>query len=298
MALGMSKKRKYAKGGKVNEKAKSEHRPMPEEHDKDAAMVSRNDAKKPLVNADWDQNPMIKRPKTQPLKHPSMAQSPVFKVKLRDQEDHLESKMPPASPKDQPNQDLNEMDAKKHGPSVPALHMKKMAKGGMINEEISMHEAEEDKVEHPTHLEEDDDQMKPSEDEIMSGHFARGGEVSPEDELEEERHNSIAAAIMAKRDRMHAMIDSGAMDEDDAVHGYADGGEVDLSINHDEQPNNEDQMSFEALKKENYNSSNLDKSQPRDSNLIGDDREEESENKHDMISKIRSKNNVKRQFSK
>lgn len=256
-----------------------------------------------------------------------MAQSPVFKVKMRDQEDHLESTMPPSSPKDQPPQDDNEMEAKKSGPSVPALHMKKMAEGGEINEEVSMHEAEEDHAEHPAHLEEDDDQMRPSEEDIMADHFADGGEV------EEERHNSIAAAIMARRDRMHAEIDSGAHDLDHAVK-MAEGGmaeeddtvgkrdglftfpktkingedsiysddssQVNLKRNSEEDANMEDQTSFNALRKENYSeSAGLAKmGSSRDSNLKGDSREEDEENKKDMISSIRSKMNAKRQFPK
>lgn len=269
IAYSVKRKKKMAEGGKVDESAKSEHRPMPEEQDKDSQDVAQNRHKKQLVNSDWDQNPGIKRPKTQPIKHPSMAQSPVFKVKLRDQEDHLED-----------SASVN------NGPQH-----KKYAEGGEINEEVSMHDAEEDGVQHPAHLEEDNDEMAPPEDEFMAGHFADGGEV------EEERHNSIAAAIMARRDRMHDEIDSGAHDLDHAVK-MAEGGEVDLSQNADEEPNHEDQMSFEALKKENYNESEgLDKlDQPRDSNLKGDSREEDEENKHDMVSSIRSKMNAKRQF--
>ncbi len=313
IAYNVSKKKKMAKGGKVNESAASEHRPMPEEKDKDSQEVSENSSKKPIIGGDWDQNPMIKRPKTQPIKHPSMAQSPVFKVKLRDQEDHLEAKMPPASPKEQPPKEDNEIDAKKSGPSVPALHMKKMAKGGMINEEVSMHEAEEDHVQHPAYLEDDNDQMRPSKEEIMTDHFAEGGMAH--DEIEEEKYDSIAAAIMAKRDRMHAMIDSGALDEDRAAeHHFAEGGkingrdsiysdessQVDLKRNAEEDANMEDQTSFNAMRKENYSeSAGLSKlDQPHDSNLMGDSREESEEDKHDMIAKIRSKMNVKRQFSK
>lgn len=60
--------------------------------------------------------------------------------------------------------------------------------------------------------------------------YANGGMTESQEpdqnEEQEERHDSLAAAIMAKRDRMHAMIDSGAFDMDKAVRGYADGGEA------------------------------------------------------------------------
>lgn len=132
--------------------------------------------------------------------------------------------------------------------------------------------------------------------------YAEGGEV------EEEHHNSIAAAIMARRDRLHAEIDSGAHDLDSAAR-MAEGGilshdsiysddsdQADLSRNHDEDANEEDQLSFNALRKENYNSSNLDVDGNIDSAQIGDSEEEDSENKHDMVSSIRRKMNSKRQF--
>lgn len=129
--------------------------------------------------------------------------------------------------------------------------------------------------------------------------MAEGGHIEEHEDnyADDGHHDSIAAAIMARRDRLHAEIDSGAHDLDSAVR-MAEGGEVDLSINADEEPNNEDQMSFEALKKENYSETpgleELD--QPHDSNLMGDEREDESENKEDRVSSIRSKMMAKRQF--
>ncbi len=115
-------------------------------------------------------------------------------------------------------------------------------------------------------------------------------------EQEEDHHDSITAAIMAKRNRLHDMIDSGAMDEDHAAEAMAEGGEVDLSINADEEPNHEDQLSFEALKKENYSESPAldDLDQPSDSNEEGDDREDERSDKHDRVSSIMSKMKKKR----
>src|SRR5271166_6296647 len=128
-------------------------------------------------------------------------------------------------------------------------------------------------------------------------HSANDSEDQPHDEEEMEHHDSIAAAIMAKRDRLHAMIDSGAMDEDHAAHAMAEGGQIksegswdthesadqaDLSRNADEDANEEDQMSFGALRKENYSESEgLDQlDSPKDSAQHGDSEESDSENDH------------------
>jgi hypothetical protein len=121
--------------------------------------------------------------------------------------------------------------------------------------------------------------------------YADGGML--DDEMEEERHDSIAAAIMAKRDRMHAMIDSGAMDEDNAVHGYADGGQVDLDLNSMEQPNAYYPRNEDEVLKENYDSDFKDVSQPEDSNEKGDDIDSDS---HDHIDEMRRRMKSRRQF--
>lgn len=158
----------------------------------------------------------------------------------------------------------------------------------------------------------DDSYTNPAE----GRHSPDDSEDQPEDEYDEEHHNSIAAAIMARRDRLHAEIDSGAHDLDSAVR-MARGGEIledsddilshdsiysddsdqaDLSRNHDEDANEEDQLSFNALRKENYNTSNLNVKNPKDSAQMGDDEEHDSENKHSMIESIRRKMKSKRQF--
>lgn len=318
-------KKKMAEGGMVNESAKSEHRPMPDERDKDSAEVSRNSGKKASSEDSWTDQPTVKqaqKPSLTRLSRPRMVGSDAFSVRTREEVDadmdRMDS-MPPESPEAQPPKKYDEEDAAKSGPKVPDMqdehsnHRKPYAKGGMINEEVSIKDADEDHAEHPAGLESDDDEMSPPEKEFMAGHFAEGGEVSPEDEEMEEHHSSITAAIMAKRDRMKAMIDSGAMDEDHAVHGYAEGGEVnghdsiyahpeedqaDLSRNAEEDANMEDQSSFDALRKENYSeSAGLDAlDNPHNSSLHGAPREDDEENKHDMISAIRSKMNMRRQF--
>src|SRR6202453_1372790 len=57
----------------------------------------------------------------------------------------------------------------------------------------------------------------------LGNHSFDDSEDQPEEEADLEHHNSITAAIMARRDRLHAEIDSGAHDMDSAVR-MADGG--------------------------------------------------------------------------
>ena len=100
--------------------------------------------------------------------------------------------------------------------------------------------------------------------------MARGGKVSPEDEIEDEHHASIAAAIMAKRKKM------------------ADGGEVDLKWNGAEHLNKEDELSFNAARKNRIMGDDIDEmDQPMDSNE--DARKPHDDDEHDMIGKIRAK---------
>lgn len=107
--------------------------------------------------------------------------------------------------------------------------------------------------------------------------FAEGGMV--DSELEDEHHASIAAAIMAKRQKM------------------ADGGQVDIEDNAQEMANDLDDLNEAALK-ENYDEDLMDIAQPLDSNEHADSREarEENEADQDIISKIRSKMSAKRMF--
>lgn len=111
-----------------------------------------------------------------------------------------------------------------------------------------------------------DDERLPM-DEYMADHFAEGGMAE-----DDKHYDSVSEAIMARKRREKMM---------------ADGGMVDLSENADEEPNNEDQMSFEALRKENYSESagleHLD--QPEDSNLHGHELSDEDE--HDGARSMR-----------
>lgn len=176
-------------------------------------------------------------------KHPSMVHSDALLTRLMDQEDDLMA-MKPASPKEQPPKADDEEGPKRQGPSVPALHMKKMALGGEVDAPHGIDEIKPDKGFGKIII------MK-----------AEGGEVS------DEEHASLAAAIMARRHKM------------------AEGGEVDIEANAEEQPNAFDKRNAAVLK-ENYDEDMMDMSQPMDSNEHSDDIEKD---KNDKVAAIRSR---------
>jgi len=74
----------------------------------------------------------------------------------------------------------------------------------------------------------------------------------------------------------------------------ADGGEVDLQANADEDLNLEDQLSYQAARKKTYFDDSQISSQPHDSNLHGNEREEAESDRHDMVGAIRKKMKAKR----
>ena len=260
VAVAVSRKpKKYAKGGQI---------PSVKEESLPGTQEERNDKKDIEMNS--KSSPMPPRPSRVPLKHPSMVKSDAFSVKLRDQEDHLEAKMPPKNETEHIQYD-----------DEHALHSKKFAAGGKVEEDADHQDdihnqkvedeygdgAEQDEQGSPEGLESDDDMESPAKSKFMSGKMmAEGGPVDDEEEMEHDA--SIAGAIM-RRKKM------------------AEGGAVDLSLNADEEPNHEDDESSEALSKENYNESegleHLD--QPKDSNerghVISD------EDAHDLVGKIR-----------
>lgn len=293
LAIAYSVKRKnMAKGGQVT--AKTESRPMPDMKADDAHMVAQNDHKHNLPGSKMLDQPTLPQArhgmKTTPIKHPKMVPSTGYSAKLRDQEDNLQKAgMVNNGPQIQPKTMYNEKDANKHG--IPPHPMKRMAKGGMINDEVSFNEAEEDMDQHPAMEESDNDQMAPAKDEYMADHFADGGEVDAHEEEALEHHASIVAAIMAKRAAKEA-LHSGSEDMDHAEM-MAEGGEVYLDENEEEMsadPSSYDDQNIAAMK-ENYDEDMDDADQPMDSNEHGDSEEEHAENKkdHSIIAKIMSR---------
>lgn len=139
-------------------------------------------------------------------------------------------------------------------------HRRKMAFGGAVDSAPSTHVS-------PFEAEEENSlarRMIEAEHEREA--LANGGLVSFEESEEYNSPVSIADEIMRKR-RM------------------SDGGQVDLEANSEESPNFEDQQSFKANGKEQYDLSQLDP-QPEDSNEHGDDIDSDE---HDMVSQIRRK---------
>ena len=269
-----SPKKKMAEGGPVS--AKTEKRPMPETKANDAQDIAQNSTKKPLHEANWTDQPTLsqarKGPKTTAIKHPRMVPSSAFSTRLRDEEDHLEDSAGVNNgPQRQPPEHDNEEGPDRQGPSTPSLKMKMMAKGGMASgshdedaaEHADLHEhvsmeigegPEDDELEHPAHLEEDDDMETMPVDEYMAGHFAKGGmahemDDQPMEEEEMEHAADIAAAIMMQRRKRMA---DGGIASHESIYPHPEADQADLSRNADEDANEEDQLSFNALRKENY----------------------------------------------
>lgn len=265
MAYDMKKRnqKKMAKGGEVKS-ASNEARPMPSERAADSTMVSQNQPR----------GQSIPRPRIEAKSGPSMVKSTGFTSRLRDENDIMSS-MPPKK--------YTGMSEDK-GPAEDEYMSQKFAKGGMVNDVLSIEEADQDNVQHPDGLEETDSSMSPAKDEYMAQKFAEGGEV------EMDHEDSIAAAIMAREARQMKLDSDSAIDHEMMM---ADGGMVDIDSNGEEQPNMYYSRNKEVLK-ENYDSDMDDVSQPMDSNEHG--HELSDEDAHDMVSKIRSMMNKQRQF--
>lgn len=312
---GGKKRKKHAEGGAIS--AHDEKRPMPEDHHNDAIDIRENDHQRKNGEDGWTDKPTAKQAqskgKSQPIKHPRMVPTDAYSTRLYDREGHLQESDKPGLYDAQPEKWMDEEDAKKmgKGPDMAPEHStsrKPYAKGGEIEPSDEHHPENMYEDSHLSHLspshdeglmyadehdEMDKDAHGPDVPDMEREHsngrkpYARGGEVSPDEEQDMEHEDSIAAAIMAKkaRERGHeaGMSDS---DIDEMVMLY-DGGEVALESEHMEETNNEDQMSFEALKKENYNSSDLDMDQPMDSNEHSPEHEKMDDHDEDMISEIR-----------
>jgi len=141
--------------------------------------------------------------------------------------------------------------------------------------------------------------------------MAKGGMI--DDELEQDHHDSIAAAIMAKRERESALDSDSDIDEQmmmaeggdimdaDIEHpGDEDlkEGEVDLDDNAIEMPNSFYHLNEDEVLEQNPDEDIMHMAQPDDSNDLGSMSEEETkdDDSQDIISKIRSKMAAKRMF--
>ncbi len=153
--------------------------------------------------------------------------------------------------------------------SVKRKAKKKMSLGGAVEGEQHSGSQHDRKPAQP--MPKPDDRRLPK-NEYMDDHFAQGG--------------SIADAIMQRR----KMMAEGGM-----IRPEADlpEGEVDLESNSQEHQNLEDQLSYEALRKENYSEDTAleDLTSPMDSNEHGHDIDSDI---HDMASKIRQRMRARR----
>ena len=126
--------------------------------------------------------------------------------------------------------------------------------------------------------------------------YARGGKVAmsmeqPMDEAEEMDHASLAAAIMSRRKKMAR---GGIPTLSENMKDY-EASDADVGRNSMEDPNYEDQQSFDALRKENYSEDSGLKDLDYDtSRSVGHDLPDEDS--HDMVDVIRKKMKSKRQF--
>jgi hypothetical protein len=184
------------------------------------------------------------------------------------------------------SEDLNSR-AKRHGMTHAQMaehleheaekHRMCMYDGGMVDG--SAEETQEPSMPHAKA-----DNMRPSADEFMADHFAKGG---------------VAQAIMRKK----KYADGGMVDEDsrpdhtqigfDAIkkEKYADGGMVDLDEESEEHPNHYDDLNRDAANAEQYDDEQLSK-QPMDSNEKG--HPEEDEHDKSITAAIRRKMASKR----
>lgn len=187
-----------------------------------------------------------------------------------------------------------ERDSDEHAPDKAAYHGQRYAKGGMIEEDEAhlessfppssdkdqpkaayneKHEAmtsgsPDESKDHS--MESEDDMLRRHADE-KAAHYARGGKVQEHEgedgEMEGEHPASIAEAILSKRK-------------------YAKGGMI-SSDSDDEGPGTRRDFNIES-KKENYTDSGENFSYSSDGE-DGDSEESQSENKHDMVDRIRRK---------
>lgn len=122
--------------------------------------------------------------------------------------------------------------------------------------------------------------------------YAEGGSVDEEREIMDDA--STAAAIMSKRKRMAEGGMAGRSHKEIPSHEsiYSDDSDqADLSRNADEDANEEDQLSFNSIKKENYSESPAlsEADHPEDSNMHSPEHEEMDEHDRSLVSAIRRK---------
>jgi hypothetical protein len=245
--------------------------PIPQEKNKEPAKVKNFGP----IYTGFAEGGEVMKPKIQKIKHPSMAQSPVFKVKMRDQEDDMIESMQP-----QKHEGMSE----DKGPAEEEFMADHFAHGGKVPDEAITEEISYK------------DRSDRGYGKIIFK--AEGGEIEENendmgrDEQEESDEDSLVAAIMSKRAKM--MAEGGEVEhEGDEM---LKEGEVDLDDNGREIPNAYYHANEDEVLEHNFDHDIMEKDQPMDSNQMGDAREDAESDPHDMVSKIRSQMNKRRQF--
>jgi hypothetical protein len=297
--MGKKKPKKMAEGGEVS--ANDQKRPMPENlyHDEDSVKMNRGN--KPLKSSQWDDSPTVRD-----AQDPSPAKPSMPPLSLGEDQDDvmderdLQSSESPGPYGEQPKSRLNEVDPNRHG-SDPDMSMsvsdsivrkrKMMAEGGWAgsaDEESAEASSlmgdtgrhgkmsENDNLDEPAGLEEDDDQMGPPSSEYMDGNmrpqFAEGGEV------DEDGDQTISDVIM-KRRREQMNPDQSGM--------------VDLDALSEEEPNQYVPIDGKVANEMRYDDSQI-SPQPENSNQKGDELSDEDEHNESLLSAIRKKMRAKR----
>ncbi len=108
---------------------------------------------------------------------------------------------------------------------------------------------------------------------------------------------AVAIAYSVKRKAQHKAEGGEIMKPKsivDAIRGKKKSGQVDLQANANEDLNLEDQLSFEAARKDTYFDDSQLSEQPEDSNMHGDDLSDEDKHGAGMIAEIMRKMRSKR----
>lgn len=166
------------------------------------------------------------------------------------------------------------------------------------------HHEEEPHSEHDRMFSDNEEQARKSRAYAEGGSVHHEMDEQPEDEAELEHAASMAAAIMAKMKKFarggEILEDSPDIHSHGSMDTHEDADQVDLSRNADEDANEEDQSSFNALRKENYSESDgLRKmDSPEDSNEHSPEHEDMDVNDDSIVSQIRRKMRVKSAISR
>lgn len=298
LAIAYSVKRrspkKMAKGGKVEIEAQNEKRPMPDDEHADSLEIARTQPSKKVSGWLDNKKEAGNNPKA---KSNEVDEDFVFERRTSINEAHtpeeMRMKRSSTDPKhidehhDEDNKDAHLAMGGEVEDENFSNERRSTSENARTSREMSMKRGTSSD---PLHINADHDEDN------KDAHLAMGGEVSThaaEDEQSreetrersirrqqepqdhEEHYASIADAILAKKKRAK----------------MAEGGEVDLSLNATEEPNNEDDLSWDALRKENYSeTAGLDEiDSPSDSGQHGDTLEDEDEHGESLVDAIRRK---------